>query len=130
MAVCQLSGVFVLSNYAATIFHETGSTINPNLSSIVMGSSQLVGTIVASSLVDRVGRKLLLLVSTIGSVITLCITGVYCFMAKNEYDVSALNMLPVVSLSAFIFITSIGMNPVPYIIVSEVLPQKVIFLTV
>lgn len=125
MAACQFSGTFVLSNYAATIFKETGSTINPNLSSIIMGCNQFMGTIFASSLIDRLGRKKLLLISSVGSALCLTVTGTYCYLGANGYDVSILNLLPVVSLSAFIFITAIGMNPVPYVIVSEVLPPKV-----
>lgn len=36
MAVSQFSGLFVITNYAVTIFKETGSTLDPNVSSIVM----------------------------------------------------------------------------------------------
>lgn len=125
MAACQFSGTFVLSNYAATIFKETGSTVNPNLASIIIGSNQLMGTIFASSLIDLLGRRLLLLISAVGSAFSLIVTGSYCYMATHDYDVSSLNLLPVVSLSSFIFITAIGMNPVPYVLVSEVLPQRV-----
>lgn len=44
-------------NYTATIFAESGSEISPKLSAIVVAAIQLVGTLVATQLVDRVGRK-------------------------------------------------------------------------
>lgn len=125
MATGQFSGVFVLSNYAATIFKETGSTVDPNISSIIMACIQLVGAILASSLIDRLGRKMLLLISTAGSALFLTVTGIYCYMGAHDFDVSSLNLLPIISLSAYIFLSSIGINPLPYIIAAEVLPQRV-----
>lgn len=127
MAAVQFSGAFTLANYAVTIFNETGSTVDPSLSAIIMGSTQLVGTIFASSLIDRLGRKFLLLISMAGAALTLLATGGYCYMNTQGYDVGSLNLLPVITLSAFIFVTAIGMNPVPYVVTAEVLPPKVAF---
>lgn len=125
MAANQFSGTFTLTNYAYTVFNETGSTIDPSLSSIIMGTTQLVGTIFASSLIDRMGRKLLLLISMAGATLMLVATGVYSYLNLHGYNVGGLNLLPVITLSAFIFLTAIGMNPVPYVVTAEVLPAKV-----
>lgn len=125
MTANQFTGPFTLATYAATIFQETGSTIDPGMSSIIMGITQLVGTIFASSLIDRVGRKLLLLISAAGTALALLMTGAYCYLNAHGFDVSAFNMLPVVTLSAFIFLSAIGLNPVPYVVTAESLPPKV-----
>lgn len=125
MAVSQFSGTFTLSNYANTIFRASGTTIDPNTSSIVLGTVQVLGTICASSLIDRLGRKLLLLISCGGSAVALLVTGVYAYLNTHGYDVAAYSALPVVSLSAFIFIAAVGVVPVPYVLVSEVLPQRI-----
>lgn len=53
----ELCGVFVMLNYTASIFAESGSDISPNLSAIVVGFIQLIGTMVATQLIDRAGRK-------------------------------------------------------------------------
>lgn len=112
-------------NYAATIFKETGSTIDPNISSICMGIVQICGNFSASKMIDRVGRKKLLLVSGIGAGLSHAITGTYIYMGKIGYDVSALNLLPVISISFFIFMNANGVLPVPYVLLTEVMPQKV-----
>lgn len=125
MFVSQLSGAYTVSNYAATIFKETGSTFDPNISSIVMGVLQVCGNITASQLMDRMGRKKLLIVSNSGAAISHAITGTFIYLSKNGYDVSAFNLLPVISISFFIFINAIGILPVPYVILAEVMPQKV-----
>lgn len=125
MFVSQLSGSYTISNYAATIFKETGSSIDANVSSIVMGIVQVCGNYMSSQLIDRAGRKTLLLVSTAGAAISQAITGTYIFLGKSGYDVSAFNLLPVMSISFFIFINAIGILSVPYVVLAEVMPQKV-----
>lgn len=46
-----------MSAYIANIFEQTGSTLSPNISTIVVGIVQVFGTCVAVSTVDRFGRK-------------------------------------------------------------------------
>lgn len=125
MAVSQFSGTFTLVSYAATVFKESGSNLNPNLSSIILGCLQIIGTISTYFLIDRVGRKVLLTISCAGSAIGLSVMGIYCYLSKHSVDVSPYNWIPVITLSFVIYISSIGIIPVPYIILSEVLPQKV-----
>lgn len=55
--VHEFCGVFAMINYTATIFAESGSDISPNLSAIIVGFIQLIGTLAATQLVDRAGRK-------------------------------------------------------------------------
>lgn len=125
MAVNQFSGAFTISNYAQTIFNSTGSNFDPQISSIVMGSVQVVGAYTASQLMDKVGRKVLLLVSLSGGFVMLVITGIFSYLAKHEFDVSAFNWVPIVSISSLIFVASIGIIPAPFVMLSEVIPQRV-----
>lgn len=125
MAVSQFSGSFAISNYAVSIFKQTGSTLDPNMSSIVMGIIQVIGTYSASQLMDKVGRKVLLLTSTAGGCMALLVTGTFAYLARQGFNVSAFSILPVISISFFVFICAIGILPVPYVMVSEVLPQRV-----
>lgn len=55
--VNQLCGCFAILNYTANIFEESGSNLSPNTSAIVVGVIQLLGSYVATILVDRAGRK-------------------------------------------------------------------------
>lgn len=125
MAVSQFSGSFVISNYAVTIFEQTGSTVDPNVSSIVMGLLQVFGTHTASMLMDKVGRKVLLLISTAGGCVALLVAATFTLLSRQGYDLSSFSFIPVASLSFYLFICAIGLLPVPYVMVSEVLPQRV-----
>lgn len=53
----EFNGCFTMMSYASIIFRESGSTLSPSVSSIIIGAIQLVGAYVASMLVDRLGRK-------------------------------------------------------------------------
>lgn len=114
-----------MSNYTVLIFQQAGSTIDPYVSSIVMGVVQLIGAYTASQLMDRVGRRKLLLISTSGGFIALLVTGAFVYLHKQGFDMSSYNMLPVISISFYVFICVIGILPVPFVMVSELLPQRV-----
>lgn len=53
----EFSGCSAMLNYTANIFEEAGSNMHPNISAIVIGVIQVFGTIIATNLVDHVGRK-------------------------------------------------------------------------
>lgn len=125
MAINQFSGCFALLNYSATIFRDSGSDISPNTSSIIIASIQCIGTYVATILVDKVGRKLLLTISASATSIGLAVMGAYSYLDKLNFDLDHFNWVPVCSLSFVIFIASIGILPLPFIVLAEVLPNKV-----
>lgn len=53
----EINGVFTMTNYASVIFAESGSSLSPGMSSIVVAAIQLIGSYVSCILVDRLGRK-------------------------------------------------------------------------
>lgn len=128
MMINQFSGCFVLLNYSATIFRDCGSDISPNMSSIIVAFIQICGTYCATILVDKVGRKLLLTMSAAGTSLGLAVMGTYSFLDKLHLDLKLFNWVPVTSLSFVIFIASIGILPLPFVVLAEILPNKVSFL--
>lgn len=125
MAINQFSGAFAISNYAETIFKQTGSTFDPQLSAIVMAIVQVIGCYVAALLMDRMGRKVLLIISSIGAIVSLTFTGAFVYVAASGVDVSAFEWVPLTFISFFIFIGSIGLLPVPYVMLAEVIPSNI-----
>lgn len=53
----QCCGCFALLNYTAKIFEESGSSLSPNKSAIIVGVIQLFGSMIPTFLADRAGRK-------------------------------------------------------------------------
>jgi hypothetical protein len=55
-----LSGTYALLTYASMIFNLAGSSMSPNSSAIIVGAIQVIGVGVSTLLVDRAGRKFLM----------------------------------------------------------------------
>ncbi|XP_062545777.1 facilitated trehalose transporter Tret1-like [Armigeres subalbatus] len=125
MGLNQLCGALAIITYAANIFKESGSDLSPNVSSIIVALIQLIGTIVSFTLVDNLGRKILLVVSTIGATVGLFCMGLFSFLQHSGQDLSSLGSLPILSLSFTILFSSFGILPLPYVILAEVLPHKI-----
>lgn len=90
------------------------------MSTILIGVMQVVATFVSTMVVDKLGRRILLLAS--GAVMALSTTaiGVYFFMKdRNADSVENLGWLPVASLCIFMIMFSIGYGPVPWLMMGE-----------
>lgn len=55
--VCVWNGAYAMTTYLANVFQETGSNFTPNVSAIIVGVVQSIGTLAALQLIDRSGRK-------------------------------------------------------------------------
>ena len=65
IAINMFSGSFALINYMTTIFAATHTELlDPGANTIIIGVVQIIGAYSATTLVDRFGRKILLMVST------------------------------------------------------------------
>lgn len=61
-----------------------------------------------------------------GTAICKAVMATYFYLEKStDVDVTPYNWLPVVSFSAMIFIIAFGALPIPYVILSEILPYSV-----
>lgn len=125
MVLNQFSGALAIITYSANVFQESGSDLTPNVSSIIVALIQLLGTIVSFVLVDNLGRKILLLISTAGTTLGLFSMGLFSFLQHSGHNLSHLGFIPILSLSFTILFSSFGILPLPFVILAEVLPQKI-----
>lgn len=115
-------------NYASMIFKDSGSELDPNMSAIILITVQIFATFTASLLVDKLGRRLLMLTSTTGTAVACAIMGVYTYFAHLGYDLhSNFNWVPIFSLSLSLVMSAFGIFPLPFVVMGEVLPAKVHF---
>ncbi|XP_054742915.1 facilitated trehalose transporter Tret1 isoform X1 [Anastrepha obliqua] len=124
ITLMQFSGCFAMLNYSGSIFKESGSSLSPTISTIIVGFIQLVGSYMSTLLVERAGRKVLLLISTSGIALSHIIFATYTYLNVLGYDVSAFSWVPVASFSFTIFIASCGLMGLPYLVIAEIMPPK------
>ncbi|XP_017104189.2 facilitated trehalose transporter Tret1-like [Drosophila bipectinata] len=125
LIICnQLSGSFAIFNYTSHIFAELGSQIDPNTCTIVVGGVQVLSILCAVALVDRCGRRVLLLTSMAGMGLgELTIALLKCF-ASEEF-LAENSWLPLIVMCYVTCIASVGVIPLIFIIIIEMLPAKI-----
>ncbi|XP_033164260.1 facilitated trehalose transporter Tret1-2 homolog isoform X3 [Drosophila mauritiana] len=120
----QMSGSFAIFNYSSTIFEQLGSRMEPNLCGIFLGVVQIFGLISAVLLVDRVGRRLLLIPSLAGMGLAELGVGLLKSFASQDFLHNngwiALTLMGIVSFTA-----SAGIVALTFVIIVELLPFKI-----
>ena len=115
----QLSGINFVLYYAPQLFEKANLATDAALSSsIALGLVNLIFTYVGLYLIDRIGRKGLMLIGSIGYIITLSATAWAFYAGLSPFIIVA-------SLSAFIAAHAIGQGAVIWVFISEIFPNEV-----
>ncbi|EDW63945.2 facilitated trehalose transporter Tret1 [Drosophila virilis] len=125
LAANQGCGCFAMLNYTALIFEKSGSSLSPTVSAIIVGFIQLVGSYVSTLLVERAGRKLLLLVSAVGICLSQVVMASHSYLKVLGYDTAGLDWGPIAAFSFMLFIASWGLLTLPFLVISEIMPPKI-----
>ncbi len=115
----QLSGINAILYYLNQIFAQAGfNKVSSDLQAVAIGATNLIFTMIAMTLIDRVGRRKLLLTGAAGT--TLCLAGVaYVFLSRSHE--SLLVWLLVFYIAFFAF----SQGAVIWVYISEVFPNRV-----
>lgn len=115
----QLSGINAILYYLNDIFERAGySKVSGDLQAVAIGGTNLLFTIIAMSVIDRIGRKKLLLTGSIGT--AACLLGVALIFASGRNE-----GLLVWLLIGFIAFFAFSQGAVIWVYLSEVFPNRV-----
>ncbi|CAH0597626.1 unnamed protein product [Chrysodeixis includens] len=120
----QFSGINAVIFYTNNIFQSAGSNIPPVIATIIVGVVQTIATYASSVLVERAGRRILLLQSSIIMGICLVILGIYFKLQHAQVNVAAFGWVPLVCLVLFIISFSMGFGPIPWMMMAELFPVE------
>ncbi|KAG8389950.1 hypothetical protein BUALT_Bualt01G0032800 [Buddleja alternifolia] len=124
----QLSGINGVIFYSNNIFESAGIS-SSNAATVGVGGIQVIATAVATWLVDKTGRRILLIVSSSGMALSLLLVSVAFFLKglvpEDSKMYGILGILSVVGVVCMIISFSLGMGPIPWLIMSEILPIKI-----
>ncbi|CAH0398588.1 unnamed protein product [Chilo suppressalis] len=119
----QLSGINAVIFNTSAIFDSAGATIPAAIATIIIGVIQVIATFISSLIVDKLGRRILLLLSALVMCVCSTALGVFFFLKDTHGDnssiVQAISWLPLVSLSLFIVAFSLGFGPIPWMMAGE-----------
>jgi MFS transporter, SP family, galactose:H+ symporter len=118
----QITGINTVIYYAPTILQRAGisSTSGAILATAGIGVVNVLMTLVSMWLVDRMGRRPLLLIGTAGIAITLGILGFAFFRPGG-----ALAQVAVVTLMAYVASFAISLGPIFWLLISEIYPLSI-----
>jgi SP family arabinose:H+ symporter-like MFS transporter len=115
----QLSGINAILYYLNDIFRHAGfSRISGNLQAVAIGATNLAFTMIAMSVIDRIGRKTLLLVGSVGT--AACLAGVSAIFFTHSHE----NLL-VWLLVGYIAFFAFSQGAVIWVYISVVFPNTV-----
>lgn len=119
----QLSGINAVIFNTSAIFASANVTIAPAIATIIIGVIQVLATFTSSLVVDKLGRRILLLLSALVMCVCLTALGVFFFLqdthGKDSSIVQMIGWLPVIALSLFIIAFSLGFGPIPWMMAGE-----------
>ncbi len=115
----QLSGINAILYYLNDIFAKAGfSKVSGDLQAVAIGGTNLLFTMIAMSIIDKVGRKPLLLIGSLGT--AACLGGVAAVFFSGHYE-----WLLVWLLVGFIAFFAFSQGAVIWVYLSEVFPTNV-----
>jgi len=115
----QLSGINAILYYLNSIFAFAGfSKVSGDLQSVAVGATNLLFTMIAMAVIDKVGRKTMLLIGSVGT--ALCLAGVAGIFLTNRHQ-----DLLVWMLIGFIAFFAFSQGAVIWVYLSEVFPNRV-----
>ena len=121
----QLSGINAILYYAPMVKQETGAGENASyLMSIAVGFMNLVATMTALTVIDKLGRRTLMLVGSIGYLVSLGYLTFVMFRFEGHFT-SGSSVLVLIGILVFIAAHAFGQGSVIWVFISEIFPNKV-----
>ncbi|XP_048575089.1 sugar transporter ERD6-like 16 isoform X2 [Triticum urartu] len=114
----QLGGINGVGFYASSIFSSAG--FSGKLGTILIGIVQIPITLLGAFLMDRSGRRVLLMVSASGTFLGCFLTGISFYLKAHGLFLEWVPALALSGILVYIGAYSIGMGPVPWVVMSEI----------
>jgi SP family facilitated glucose transporter-like MFS transporter 8 len=119
----QLGGIKGVLFYSVAMFTYAGTDMDPNLAAIILVAAQVLVLLVSTITVERLGRRISIMASELGMTASLAAFGVF-FYLKAHNENTQLQWLPLTSLLFYVLSYNLGVGPVTWTLVSELLPAN------
>ncbi len=118
----QITGVNIVIYYAPKIFQTAGvaSATGAILATLGIGAINVLATLFATWLLDKAGRRILLLIGIGGMVLCLALLALAFFL-----NTSMIGTIAFFSLMGYVAFFALGLGPVTWVVLSEIYPLKI-----
>ena len=116
----QITGINAVMYYAPEIFKATGDGVQSALlQTILVGIVNIISTVVAILYVDKLGRKLMLMIGAAGMAIFLALIGVFFFTGMTK------GYWVIVAILGYVSFFGISLGPLTFVVVAEIFPNRI-----
>lgn len=124
--VLQFSGIAAIESYTQEILEEANTGLPASIAVILLSVLQLAAGIGAAVLVDKLGRRPLLLSTTFLGGVSLTVAGAF-YLLKSELGMNTSGYGWVLHASVIFYelIIALGLNPLSYMMLGELFPTNV-----
>ncbi|KAG9145716.1 hypothetical protein Leryth_011158 [Lithospermum erythrorhizon] len=123
MVFQQFGGINGIVFYLTSIFESAG--VPADIGTITYAIIQVVITGLGALLIDKTGRKPLLVVSGSGLVLGCILAAISFYLKENGMAPSAVPILTVTGILVYVASFSIGMGAIPWVVMSEIFPINI-----
>jgi len=116
MIIQQVTGLIAILFYSTTIFKQAGME-NPKMGTVIIGGITTFITIVTIVVIDRFGRKVLMLGSITGQLISSMVVG--GVLVSMQINPEVMSMVSVVFIYVFVISFQFGVGPIPSFMTAE-----------
>ena len=121
----QLSGINAILYYAPDIFRSAGAGENAAaLESVIIGLVNLIVTMAALTVIDKIGRRKLMLIGSIGYLVSLGVLAGVFFAYEGQFSGFS-SVLVLGGLVVFIAAHAFGQGSVIWVFISEIFPNRI-----
>ncbi|XP_044732682.1 facilitated trehalose transporter Tret1-like [Chrysoperla carnea] len=122
----QMSGIYAIMVYSEIIFEEADGIFSGAISSIIFGTFLLISGICGLLIIDKIGRRPLLVFSFLGCFLALITQTIYFyFQYYNLCDLSMASWVPISAMLVYIISYGIGLGPIPMTYIGEMFPTNI-----
>lgn len=115
----QFTGIAVIMIYSSDIFRAAGfGTESAILQTVIVGATNLTFTMIAMAFIDRIGRKFMLLLGSVGMTIFL---GVFSYIFFNNIG----GFLPLIFMISFVACFAFSQGAVVWVLFAEMFPNNI-----
>ncbi|XP_050302173.1 facilitated trehalose transporter Tret1-like isoform X2 [Anthonomus grandis grandis] len=119
----QFSGIYITLFYSVTFLKETGSTVNPYLASILIGTVRCIMSCVNTYMLRTFHRRPLIMLSGVGMACCMLLSGFFTMWINN--GTSTQKWVPTCLLLLYVITSMIGLLPIPWTMTAELFPIEI-----
>lgn len=122
----QFSGINAVFLYSSDVFEVTKDWIDPKIATIILAVVQVFATLISNVIIDKAGRKILLVISGTLLGVSFAIFGAYYYMVAKDATIEyTYAWIPLTCCIVAVIGYSAGYGPIPFLLSAEMLPVRV-----